>query len=360
MNTKRETGDFFKKYPGVRIGFIALILLVVVGVSSAFTVEKEVQVTFKGEEYTVKGKLLESLEEVLVANDLPASDEYKYSSPLTTLFKDVIDVRIEKKISGNIIIGGKTISYLSGAENVGDLLKENGITIDADDRVEPGVKTPLTISIGDIKVTQVKVVESSEIKDIPMMASIIVNDALDTGTRVVVQVGQNGKSNVKERIRFENDVEVSREVLESQEITPIVEEIIEVGPATTIVMPDEVQVKSVTGDVNVESSTVSTSSSAKVDQDNSLKGTTMTVSATAYTATGNNTASGLAPQEGRTIATWDGIPFGTQVYIPALGGVYTVEDRGGAVGYGVIDIYKNSQEECNTWGRQNIEIYFLD
>ncbi len=75
---------------------------------------------------------------------------------------------------------------------------------------------------------------------------------------------------------------------------------------------------------------------------------------------GNNTASGTVPQSGRTIATWGGIPFGTQVYIPALGGIYTVEDRGGAVGYGIIDIYMDSEEACEAWGRQNIEIYFVE
>ncbi len=86
----------------------------------------------------------------------------------------------------------------------------------------------------------------------------------------------------------------------------------------------------------------------------------MTVSATAYTATGNNTASGTVPQSGRTIASWGGLPFGTKVYIPALGGVYTVEDRGGAVTYGIIDIYMDSEAECVRWGRQRIEIYFMD
>lgn len=359
MNTKKETGNFFKKYPGVRIGIIALILLVVAGVSSAFTVEKEVQVSFNGKEYTVQGKLLESLEEVLKANDLPASDEYKYSSPLNTLFKDIIDVTIEAKVSGTILVDGKTISFCSGAGNVGELLKENGITLDQDDQVVPGVDTPVTDKLGPVKVTRVKVIETAGLRSIPMTASIIENDKLEAGTRTVVQVGQNGKANIKERIRFENDVEVSREVLESIEIKPIVEEIIEVGPSTTVVMPEDVQVKSVTGDVTVATSPSSAGSSAKMDQDDSQKGV-MTVSATAYTATGSNTASGLAPQAGRTIAAWDGLPFGTQVYIPALGGVYTVEDRGGAVGYGVIDIYMNSQEDCDAWGRQNLEVYILN
>lgn len=358
MKNERETGNFLKKYPGVKIGIIALILLLVVGVSSAFTVEKEVQVNFEGKQCTVKGKLLESLEEVLKANDLPVSDEYKYSAPLNTLFKDIIDIKIEKKISVKITVDGKTEFYFTGAANIGDLLTEQGIKIDADDRVEPGVDTLLTAKTGTVKVIRVTFVESTGVKEIPMKATIKENADLPTGTRIVKQVGVNGKGNFKERIRYENGVEVSREVLSSEIITPAVDEIIEVGPQTTIVMPDTVQVSSVTGNVNVESSATG-DGSASANKDSSLKGS-MVVSATAYTATGNNTASGLAPQAGRTIASWDGVPFGTQVYIPALGGVYTVEDRGGAVGYGIIDIYMNSEAECEAWGRQNIEIYFMD
>lgn len=358
MNRERETGGFLKKYPGVKIGIIALILLLVVGVSSAFTVEKEVSVNFEGKVYTANGKLLESLEEVLIANELPVSDEYKYSVPLTTLFKDVIDVTIEKKISGNIQVDGKTIAYLSGGATVGDVLEENGVKPDEDDKVEPGLNTPLTEKTGTIKVTRISYVESTGIKDVPMKATIRENPELPMGTRIVVQVGQNGKANKKEKIRYENGVEVSREVITCEVIMPAVEEIIEVGPSTTITMPEAVEVSSVIGNVNVEKSATGDGSTS-VNQDSGFKGS-MVVSATAYTATGNNTASGTVPQSGRTIATWGGIPFGTKVYIPALGGIYTVEDRGGAVGYGIIDIYMDSEAECEAWGRQNIEIYFVE
>ncbi|MCG2728864.1 MAG: G5 domain-containing protein, partial [Acetobacterium sp.] len=312
----------------------------------------------EGKVYTAKGKLLESLEEVLIANDLPVSDEYKYSAPLNTLFKDVIDVQIEKKISGNILVDGKTIAYLSGGATVGDVLEENGVKPDEDDKVEPGLNTPLTTKTGNIKVTRVSYVETTGIKDVPMKATIAENPGLPAGTRNVVQVGQNGKANMKERVRYENGIEVKREVITSDVIMPAVEEIIEVGPSTTITMPEAVQVSSVTGNVNVEKSATGDGSTS-VNQESGFKGS-MVVSATAYTATGSGTASGTTPQSGRTIAAWGGIPFGTQVYIPALGGVYTVEDRGGAVGYGIIDIYMDSEEACQTWGRQNIEIYFVE
>jgi len=358
MKNRKKSRNFLKKYPGIRIGFIALILLLVVGVSSAFTIEKDIQVRVEGKDYVAKGKLLQTLEEVLVENDLPTGAEYQTSVPLTALLKDVVNVEIEKKIAGNLIVDGKTISFLSGAKDINGLLKENNIELDEDDRVEPEGKTLITTQTGDIKVIRVNVVESTNDKVIPMTANIKENSALPIGSRAVVQVGQNGLSNVKERIRYENGVEVAREVLANNVITPAVEEIIEVGPATTIKMPETVQVTSTTGNVNVESSAAG-SGEASINQESGFK-SSMTVSATAYTATGNGTASGTMPEAGRTIAAGSGLPFGTQVYIPALGGVYTVEDRGGAVSNGVIDIYMNSQEECEQWGRQNIEIFIMN
>lgn len=78
---------------------------------------------------------------------------------------------------------------------------------------------------------------------------------------------------------------------------------------------------------------------------------------TAYTATGNATASGVMPRANHTIAAWSGLPFGTKVYIPALQTTFTVEDRGGAVTEGIIDIYMDSYNACIQFGRQNLEAY---
>ncbi|WKY48009.1 G5 domain-containing protein [Eubacteriaceae bacterium ES3] len=358
MNNKRETGGFLKKFPGVKIGIIGLILLLVVGVSSAFTVEKEIRVTYDGDTVMAEGKLLETLEEVLIANDLPVSEEYQYSSSLTSLFKDVAEVEITEKVRGDLFVDGETIEYFAGDETVGELLSNMDVELDENDRVEPSEDTVITEDTGDIKVIRVDVVESSEVREMPMTVTINENSELPVGARVVMQVGQNGKSNVTERIYYENGVEVKREVIKSQIVDAPQEEIIEVGPTTTVTVPSKVQVTKNSDNINVEASDDANGTESSVNESGFYG--SMTVSATAYTATGNNTACGLPPQEGRTIATWAGIPFGTKVYIPALGGVYTVEDRGGAVTYGIIDIYMDTEADCIAWGRQTIEIYFLE
>lgn len=84
-----------------------------------------------------------------------------------------------------------------------------------------------------------------------------------------------------------------------------------------------------------------------------------TLQFTAYTHTGNNTASGVYPTPHHTCASWDDLPFGTQIYVPAMGETYTVEDRGGAVTYGIIDIFMDTEQECWDFGRQDLEAYII-
>ncbi len=355
--TKKPEG-LLAKFPGIKIGIMTLILLLIVGVSSAFTLEKEIEVSYQGETVLARGKLLESLEEVLVANNLPVSDRYQYSKALSSLFKDVASIKISEKSSGKLFVGEESQVYYAGTITVGDLLAKMKVELGENDRVEPSIDTIISDATGDIRVIRVDIKEESSIREIPMEVSISENKSLPVGSRVVKQVGQNGKSNVIERVYYENGAEVRRETIKIQITTVPQEEIIEAGPATTVTVPTAVKVKGSSGNVNVEKSDVG-ESQASLNDERGFSGS-MIVEATAYAPTGNRTASGTVPKAGRTIASWSGLPFGTKVYIPALGGVYTVEDRGGAVTYGIIDIFMDSPAECTAWGRQKIEIYFMD
>ncbi len=83
------------------------------------------------------------------------------------------------------------------------------------------------------------------------------------------------------------------------------------------------------------------------------------------------TASGTYVKQGRTIAASKGIPFGTRVYIPYFkgkkgfgDGIFIVEDRGGAIGPGKIDVYFESYREAIKFGRHQdedrLDVYILE
>ncbi|MGL5757045.1 MAG: SH3 domain-containing protein [Paraclostridium sp.] len=87
-------------------------------------------------------------------------------------------------------------------------------------------------------------------------------------------------------------------------------------------------------------------------------GRSMTVNASAY-AGHTITATGTTPKWGTIAVDPTVIPYGTKVYIPKFDMVFTAEDCGSAIKGNKIDIFMNSESECNTFGRQNIEIKVL-
>lgn len=74
----------------------------------------------------------------------------------------------------------------------------------------------------------------------------------------------------------------------------------------------------------------------------------------AYTATGNPTASGIMPMVGHCAADKiNGItvPFGTRITLPS-GQTLIVTDRFGDGRNNAVDIYMNGEDECWKFGRQ--------
>ena len=72
---------------------------------------------------------------------------------------------------------------------------------------------------------------------------------------------------------------------------------------------------------------------------------------TAYTHTGNPTASGEWPYEGGVACNF--VPLGTVIVID--GNRYVVNDRSGAPG--IIDIFMDSYDDCINFGRQYKHVY---
>ena len=83
------------------------------------------------------------------------------------------------------------------------------------------------------------------------------------------------------------------------------------------------------------------------------------VSATAYTHTGNRTATGTVARVGIIAVDPRVIPLGTRVYVEGYG-YATAEDTGGAIKGNRIDIFLNSNAECVNWGRRSVKVYILD
>lgn len=84
----------------------------------------------------------------------------------------------------------------------------------------------------------------------------------------------------------------------------------------------------------------------------------MAMESTAYTYTGNRTATGVEPREGLIAVDPRVIPLGTRVYIEGYG--YAIAaDTGGLIKGNIIDVFFPSLQRCLNWGRRPVQVYFL-
>lgn len=82
------------------------------------------------------------------------------------------------------------------------------------------------------------------------------------------------------------------------------------------------------------------------------------VEATAYTYTGNRTATGLNPRVGLIAVDPKVIPLGSRVYVDGYG--YAIAaDTGGAIRGNKVDVFFPTLRECLDWGRRPVRLYLL-
>jgi len=89
------------------------------------------------------------------------------------------------------------------------------------------------------------------------------------------------------------------------------------------------------------------------------------INASAYTASADEcgksdgiTASGNKVTPNRTLACPNDYEFGTKIHIEGMG-IYTCEDRGGAIKGNHFDIYMKTKAEAFAFGRRNLTAYVV-
>jgi len=376
MIEKKNQSSNKRKKSILKIGMASVIITCVVGTASSFVFAKEIKVTVDDNERMLSGGIFQNVGDVLEDNGIKLGDQYSVNVNTKSVLFTVDNIEVKSKAIGELAFDGKTIIYQTEAKTVGDLLKEYQIELEDLDRVEPGKSTRLE-DAKKIKVIRVQVEELPSRQVVTYTTQNKDNPEMEVGKSKTVQVGVDGESSQVERVLYENGVEVKREIIFDEIVTAPTPEIVEVGtkavvetPAAVAETPAVVKPPAVVETPVVETPVVKEPVPAPVIETPAPTQTTatntipegavkMTIQCTAYTATGNAIALGVMPKANHTVAAWSGLPFGTKIYIPAMGTTYTVEDRGGAVTQGIVDIYMDSYDACIQFGRQNLEAYII-
>lgn len=262
--------------------------------------------------------------------------EYNITSVVEN--EDGYTVSVKAKYDVTVTADGKTKNIHTGDARVSDLLRQAGVTVGENDIVEPAQDTELTEATA-IKVTRVTTKTTTETKDIAYSTETRETSELEKGKSRVAQEGVNGKEEITLEYTYHDGVQVAVAQTGSRVLEQPVNKIVENGTKEPVVTTSS-------------SASSSSASSAAVSSSR-----TITMQATAYSG-GGTTASGMAAAVGRVAVDPRVIPLGTRLYIEGYG--YAVAaDTGGAIKGNRIDLYMNSESQCNSFGRRNVTVHVL-
>ena len=85
----------------------------------------------------------------------------------------------------------------------------------------------------------------------------------------------------------------------------------------------------------------------------------LTMTATAYTHTGNRTATGTWPSVGTVAVDPKVIPLHSRLYVDGYG-YATAKDVGSSIKGNKIDLFFETKAEALKWGRRQVQVYLLE
>ena len=288
------------------------------------------------------------------------------------------------------------MNILTTKTKVSEILEENHIVVLPDETVFPDKDSEITgenvnivisksgttntqllklaneetaISKEQILGSYTNIIEKIEVKEEAIPYETITKNAqtaTDDRSNKVIQQGKEGIKEVTYKVKYQNDIEIDRKVIDEKIVKKAVNKIVQVTNTTS----RSGETVNRTGSTEVASKAANTSSIAKKVE--GIKPIVKTLNTSAYTASTcgkkagskgyGKTANGSQATSWYTVAAGKAYPMGTVIYIPALknkpnGGWFVVQDRGGAISNNKLDIYMSTYNECIKFGRKNLECY---
>ncbi len=257
---------------------------------------------------------------------------------------------------------GRMVHVMMEQGTVAEALDQAGIALGADDMVVPRADSAVADGM-EIKVIRVQVRVSEKEEAIPFKVSYKKDSTLAKGKEKVSSEGKNGVRVVKTEVILHDGVEVSLNEISSEVSKEPVNKVIRQGTKTATPKPTAKKTPTpkptpsptpkpvlVKNDEGAITRVKSGSKTYSVQEK-------MVVEITAYTHTGDRTATGTMPKVGTIAVDRDVIPLGTMMYVPGYG-IGKAEDVG--VGGEQIDVFLESERQCLKWGRKRgVTIYIL-
>jgi uncharacterized protein YabE (DUF348 family) len=301
-----------------------------------FKPAKQVQLVKESEKKTV-WTTATTVAQLLKEQEIALNEHDEVLPRPNTKIKNNLNVNVKIAHPYTLVDGGIEQPVWSTSTTVADFLRQQGITLNQLDRVEPKPEEAL-IDNGVINVIRVEKV--TDVVEEPVEFAVVTekDNNLTEGTEVVVKEGQKGLLQKTYEVVLENGKEVVRNLLNEIPLKDKQDKIVAVGTMTL----------------------------AQQVSRGMASGKEFYVSSTAYTASCNGcsgvTATGIDLRVNpnlKVIAVDPSIiPLGTKVYVEGYG--YAVAaDTGGAIKGYKIDVFIPTKAEAFRWGNRKVKVKIL-
>ncbi len=290
---------------------------------------KTVTLVVDGKETRVK-TFSRTVGSVLKANEVALLDKDQVTPPVEASLKKGMVISVKSALDANISLDGQVLQVRTQSQTVSDLLKEYAINLGPEDEVRP--EAGATVVQG-MNVLVARIGTETEVKEAPIdfETENKYTTQLPQGATRVAQEGRAGAERQTWLVTYRDKIEVSRQLLSTEVISQAVNKIIMVGSGMIVSRGGE--------DIRY---------SEAIDMLSS-----------AYSYTGYNTSSGVAPYYGVVAVDSGNIPLGTRLYVEGYG-YATALDRGSSITGNRIDLFFESHEEAMSWGLRWVKVYILD
>jgi uncharacterized protein YabE (DUF348 family) len=275
-----------------------------------------------------------TLGEALWENGLQVRTGDRLFPPANTPLEGPINVNLSSAQDIHIQFDGGFIKSRSAAANIAEALQEARIPLQGLDFSKPGLEERIPLN-GEIQVVRVKEDLFLESDPIPFETTTEPVADLEIDNRKVVQRGVYGLNTKRIRIRYEDEVEVSRQIEAEYISQEPASEIIGYG---TKIVPKTLETPS-----------------GPIQYWRALEMYAISYNVTSSGGDGI-TATGLPLEKGIAAIDPRYIPYGTRMYIPGYGQALAADTGGGIKGR-MIDLgYRD--EDYVSW-HQWVTVYFL-
>lgn len=331
------------------------------GEDSVITIYRAAAVTF----VSITGETTElvtagTVADLLAELGVMVQAEQLVSVPEDTVLYDGLTVKITNAYHVSVTADGVSQTLLMGEGTVQDALEQAGITMDADDEVEPALDVALYDALS-ITVYRVEYTERTVTETIAFPKETVRTSDLYKGQSKVTQQGVDGSKTVTYRDKIVDGSVASSEVVSETVLQEAVPQITKVGTKQK-----PVSISSLKNSGTPISELTAPATLQIVDGAPTKYSKIITGKAAAYTASsGSKTASGRTVKPGYIAVNPKQIPYGTEMWIVSTDGIvygYAIAaDTGGFVKKGkfTVDLFMNTESECIQWGSRDVVIYIL-